>query len=247
MAFFKAFSAKKSQHKQPLNAYTVDIHSHLIPGIDDGVPTMEVALEVLDNMAQSGFKKVVTTPHIMADMYPNTKAIIVKGLQEVRQQLAQYNIDIELEAAAEYYLDADFMEHLPQKQEALLIGGQYLLFETSYINEPVFLHQAVFEIIKRGYKPLLAHPERYLFLQNKKQLALDLKERGVLFQLNLLSLAGYYSKGAQKTAEWLVKNDLIDFVGSDCHNLKQWQALQKVPATAAFQKLMQKPLKNRAL
>ena len=203
---------------------TTDIHSHLLPGIDDGVQTLEESLDVIQGFYDLGYRKLITTPHIMGDFYKNTPTIINSKLEEVRKALKENQIDIDIHAAAEYYLDEQFLTLIDSDIPLLTFGENYVLFETSFISKPLYLKEAIFKLQTQGYRPVLAHPERYLYLQDDDSLVQDLLDSGVLFQLNLNSVDGYYSRAVQKMAKTLIKNDKITFVGSDCHNLKQLSA-----------------------
>ena len=144
------------------SSVAVDIHSHLIPGIDDGVKSMEESIDMIKAFASLGFKRLITTPHIMSDYFKNTPEIILGGLELVRSAVKKEGIDITIDAAAEYYLDEFFIQKL-KKEKLLTINNKYLLFEISYINPPDYLLGVVFDIIVNGYTPILAHPERYNF------------------------------------------------------------------------------------
>ncbi len=218
-----------------------DIHSHLLPGIDDGVKTMEEAMEVIGMLVQQGFTKLITTPHIMTDYYKNTPEIIRSKLDEVKAELARQQIKVQLEAAAEYYLDEHFYQAVSQGNELLTFGNNYLLFETSFTIAPLILKEVLFKLNSAGYKPVFAHPERYSYLQQNKTLLNELIDQGLLFQLNMLSLTDYYGAGVTKTARQLIKQNAIAFVGSDCHN-----ALMAAKLAEAYQSKLahQLPVSN---
>lgn len=220
--------------KPPANPFFVDIHSHLLPGLDDGVKSLEESLNILKWFENAGYKKVITTPHIMSDYYKNTPEIILESLKNLRSFIAG-KTEIRIEAAAEYYLDETFIELLTKGKEALLcIGDDYVLVETSFMNEPIFLKEAIFKIQSSGLKPLLAHPERYMYLQANWSLVQDLIDRGTFFQLNINSLVGFYSKPVQKMAMKLLKNNMIHFLGSDCHNLHHIEVTQNAFRSTEF-------------
>ncbi len=160
---------------------------------------------------------MITTPHILSDGSPNTPEIILGGLEKVRVALKTEGIPIEIEAAAEYYLDFDFERKL-KEQKLLTFGKNYLIFEVSYVNAPDNLDSIIFQIQTSGYKPVLAHPERYPFWSRNFEKYEQLKEKGVLLQLNMNSVTGYYSKETRNTAEQLIEKNMVDFLGSDCHH-----------------------------
>ncbi len=214
---FSFFRAKKkiSQYEIVEKLGFVDLHSHLIPGIDDGAKNVQQSIELINRLKDIGYKKLIITPHIMIDAYPNSEIDITTRLLNLKLDLAKEGIDIELEAAAEYYVDEGFLEHL---NKPLLINNEYLLFETSYMAKPMNLEDQIHEINARGYKPLFAHPERYRYIKDFDREYYRFKELGVYFQLDLNSIGGFYGKDAYKKANYLVENGLIDFVGSDTHN-----------------------------
>ena len=225
---------------------TVDIHSHLIPSIDDGVQSLEESLTLLKKMESLGYLKVITTPHIMLDSYKNTPKIINDGLNLVKEEIEKENINIEIEAGAEYYLDEGLINHLNSKK--LMNINNYLLFETSYVARPMQLEETIFEISSSGYTPLLAHPERYRYIKNPKEEYKKLKDMGVMFQCNLNSLGGHYGKSAKQNIDFLSKAGMIDFLGSDAHNINHILKLEKVLTSSSYINLFKKnSIKNEEL
>jgi tyrosine-protein phosphatase YwqE len=208
-----------------INPVTIDIHSHLLPGIDDGAKTMDETISIIKEYKNLGYTKLITTPHIISDSYPNTKTIINQKLHSVREAIKKENIDIEIEAAAEHYIDIDFLERL-NNNEVLPFCEKYLLFETSYMSKPHILEEAVFSIQANGYIPVLAHPERYLYLYNDMDKYKNLKAAGVLFQINIKSLKNT-SSTMYKTLIKLINLGYADFVGTDVHNMRDMDELKK--------------------
>ncbi len=222
---FKNFQKKQNF---PLDHfYTTDLHSHLIPGIDDGVKTLEESVEIIKNLKNLGYKKLITTPHIMSHKFLNDKNTILLGLEKVREALIKQNIDIQIEAASEYYYDEHFIE-LIRKKDLLTFGDNYILFELSYTTNPFGLEQIVFELLNSGYKPILAHPERYTFYSNSLEKYHNLKDLGLLFQINLNSLNDFYGKKPKLAAEYLVQKGLVDFIGSDIHSMRYFDSLKNL-------------------
>jgi len=228
------------RNKQPaidLSILKADIHSHLIPGIDDGAVDMEESIAMIKKLYELGFQKLITTPHIMTDTYKNTPEIILDGLQKVQKAIKEENIPIEIEAAAEYYLDENFEQKLDR--EILTFGDNYLLFEFSYMNKPIHLERLIFKMHAKGLKPVLAHPERYGFLFDKKlKHFIELKELNVLFQMNLFSLTSAYPPQIRTIAKKLIDNELYDFVGTDVHSTGQFDYLNKNPDKKYFKKIL---------
>jgi protein-tyrosine phosphatase len=204
----------------------VDIHSHLIPAIDDGSNSIDQSLEMLIALKELGYKKIITTPHIHPN-YPNTAEIIHSGLNEMRKEIMKNNLEIEIEAAAEYFVDELFLERVKNGDEILSFGDNYVLVESAFLNKPILFEEALFELISQGYKPVLAHPERYRFLEGSIEWLMELKNQGVLFQLTLGSVGGYYGKIPQQIAKELLKQNLVDFLGSDLHKISQLEFLEK--------------------
>ncbi len=229
---FSFFKKRKEEKKNALSL-KVDLHSHLIPGIDDGSQSMEESLRLLKGLEALGYEKVITTPHIMADAYRNTPHIINEGLRALRQAAVNEGISLEIEAAAEYYLDDGF-EALLQKGELMLMKGEYLLFETSYFAKPMQLEEMIFSITSSGYKPIMAHPERYRYVKDPLKEYSRFKELGVLLQVNLNSFGGHYGKDAKDKAGFLSREGMIDFLGSDVHHKKQVETLAGVFASEAY-------------
>lgn len=226
-------------NKSKTDYYHVDIHSHLVPAIDDGSKSMQESIDIIKEFKKLGFKKLITTPHIMQHRFPNTSKIILSGVTEVQNELVKQGIDIQLEVACEYYLDEHFMQLL-EKRDILTFGDNYLLFELSYAMKPANLLALIYEIEVAGYQPILAHPERYLYLHDNFTLYEQLKERGVLFQVNLNSFSGYYSKAVQKTAMKILENGWIDFIGSDTHKLSHLEHFSKNYKGKIIEKIFEK-------
>lgn len=222
---FPFFKKEKPRTRGPV--LKVDMHSHFIPGIDDGSKSMEESLALLRGMEALGYEKVITTPHIMVDVYRNTPKIIKEGLVSLRKAAKAEGIGLEIEAGAEYYMDEGFYAHL-HSGEVMSIGNKYLLFETSYISKPIQIEEMIFEIGAAGYTPLMAHPERYRYVTDPKKEYNRFKELGVLFQTDLNSFGGYYGKSAKKNADFLSKHGMIDFLGSDVHHKRHMEALGDV-------------------
>jgi protein-tyrosine phosphatase len=240
MGFFNNLFRKKEKLLEPadISALHVDIHSHFIPGIDDGAEDLEQSLDLLRKMSELGYRKVITTPHVMSDFYRNDPKIILAGLEKVRQGIKEAGIPIEIEAAAEYYLD-DQLESLIERNEVLSFGNKYLLFEMPFIAEPQNLARAVFNMQLGGYKPILAHPERYQFWHNDFQKYEDIFDKGVLLQVNINSLSGYYSPAVKKIAEQLIDKDMVSFLGTDCHRMEHLDIYQNITCrTPYFHKLL---------
>ncbi|TAF32901.1 MAG: capsular biosynthesis protein [Cytophagales bacterium] len=227
---------------------SVDMHSHLLPGIDDGCKTFDESVELIKKFIKLGYKKLIVTPHIMGGFFPNTPEIIYQKLDQLRDIVSELGLDIQLEAAAEYYLDEHFMKLLQQPEPLMSFGKEkYVLFETSYMNASPYLDAAIFELQSKGYKPVMAHPERYVYLFEDHNLLYDLVEKGVHLQVNANSLAGYYSKPAQKIAQTLIIDKVVSFLGSDCHGQRHFDSLLKARETDYYYRALQHGLLNNSL
>ena len=238
MGFFSnLFKKKVLLPPVDLSVLKTDIHSHFVPAIDDGSQSMQETLDLLQEMIGFGYKKVITTPHIMSDFYKNTPEIILGGLEKIRQAIKENNLDIEIEAAAEYYLD-DFLEEKIKARELLTFGNNYVLFELSFNSEPQMLTSVIFEMQTAGYKPVLAHPERYSYWYNDFDKYQNMVDKGVLLQLNINSLSGDYPPQTKKMGERLVAEGMISFLGSDCHNMNHINMMHSAVKSQAIHDLL---------
>ncbi|GMQ30043.1 tyrosine-protein phosphatase [Algoriphagus confluentis] len=217
-----------------------DMHSHLIPGIDDGSKSMEESLTLLRSLEGFGLKKIITTPHIMSEYYRNTPEIIRLGLEDLRKAAREAGISLEIDAAAEYYMDEIFLEKVKAGEDMLTFGDKFILVETGFINKPQMLLDIIFNLEMAGFQPVLAHPERYQYLLSDKKLQEELIDRKLIFQVNLLSLTGFYSKQVKEFGEMLIERGVVSFLGTDCHNSRYIDMLGTLPKN---QKIYQK-IKN---
>jgi protein-tyrosine phosphatase len=218
------------------------MHSHLLPDVDDGIRTTDDALTCLRQFAEWGIQHVVTTPHISQDMYPNTSDLLRNVAAELRTQLETEQIPLTFDVAAEYMVDELFVKRL-QENDLLSFGAErYVLIETGWASLPRQLNTWTFQMQVQGYKPILAHPERYPYFRGKTESLVELRQQGCLLQLNLMSLAGRYGAEARRMAQALIQNGLVDFVSSDLHHPRDLPILEKAMQTADYQSLCQLPL-----
>lgn len=204
----------------------IDIHSHLLPGIDDGAASIEDSMNLINGLEEIGFTKFITTPHIMGDVWKNTPAQINEKLSTTIAELKVPNINNRLKAAAEYMIDSEFSD-LYKKKSLLTVKDNYVLVEISYLNPPIQLYDILFDLQVNGYQPILAHPERYNFYHNSLSEYKRLRNAGCLFQLNMLSTTGYYGERVAKAADMLLQNGLISFIGSDVHHNRHLEYMHK--------------------
>lgn len=221
----------------------VDIHAHLLHGIDDGAKNMEESMAMIKRMYSYGIKNFITTPHIMEGIWENTPSGIHQKLGEIANRLKKEGLqDVTIRAAAEYMLDSNF-EQLLKEKKLLTLKDNIILVELSYQSVPFNLYELLFQIQMAGYKPLLAHPERYSYFHNNYKEYQKLKDVGCAFQLNLLSLSNYYGNQVQRTATKLLKDNMFDFVGTDTHHLRHLDYLEKITNTKTL-KLVSPLLQN---
>ena len=217
---------KKQSPPADYSFLKADMHSHLIPGIDDGSPDMETSIGLIIGMMQLGYRTIITTPHVMSGMYQNGRDKILQGHEAVKLELKKRNIEVDFRVAAEYLLD-DYFDSLLQGNEALLtIKDNLVLVEFSFVSAPIDYKQKLFALQIKGYRPILAHPERYTYFHHQPSIYSDLKNAGCLFQVNLLSILGYYGKQAARIAVRLFKENSVDLLGTDLHHYKHLQLLR---------------------
>jgi protein-tyrosine phosphatase len=206
----------------------IDIHNHILPGIDDGPKTVEDSIELINAFSQFGVKNFIATPHIMHNYYPNTSETINNSLILLKNELLKSGMkDVSVQASAEHMIDDNF-ELLLENNNVMPLENNYLLVEMSYLQASINFDEAIIKISSKNYFTLLAHPERYLYLNNKTKQHIDNKNKGILYQLNLLSLGGYYGKAVQKNALQLLGEEMIDFIASDVHNMNQLNSLKEL-------------------
>ncbi len=217
---------KRNPSAVDLSGLVADMHSHLIPGIDDGSPDMDMSLAMIRVLQEMGYRKLITTPHVMWEMFKNTPEKIEAGAEALRQATRAAGIEIEIRGAAEYFLD-EHMDDLLEKNSRLQILQQNMvLVEFSFIRQPMDLKEKLFALQIKGYQPVLAHPERYLYFGADKEMYDTLKDMDCLFQLNLLSLCGYYGKKQEELAHYLIKKKYVSLLGTDMHNLRHASVLR---------------------
>lgn len=222
---------KKVRTEIPFIFPKVDIHSHLIPGIDDGSPDMDTTINYLRALQALGYEKIITTPHVMIDHFPNNKEAILKGCDNVRAEIDKIGLEIDFDVAAEYFLDEHFFE-LIRKDELLCFGREkYVLFEMSFMQESPAVENVIFELLSKDYTPLLAHPERYNYYIRNFNRLVRFKELGCKLQLNINSVTGYYGGKQKELSIALLKEGLIDFLGTDLHHERHLDALNTLNKT----------------
>lgn len=206
----------------------VDIHNHVLPGIDDGAKNIEESKALLQQFNNLGITELVATPHIMLDVYPNTSSTINTAYCLLKNGLSNGPLDhMVITSAAEHLIAANFHEMLQQKQ-VMTIKEQYLLVEMSYLQPSINFEEAIQQTKEFGLYPILAHPERYGYLHQHLPTLKKYKDQGVLFQLNTLSLTSYYGSAVQKMALKLLALGWYDFIASDAHNTNQLEVIKNI-------------------
>ncbi len=240
MIFFK----KTKQAKNNFSALGVDMHSHLIPGVDDGAESVASSVELINGLHDLGFEKLCTTPHSMQGIHPNTKDSLTAGLSRLQGTLSDQMLPL---LSSEYYLD-DHFSKLIEDDQLLPLPGNRILLEFSQINRPFGLEDTLFKLALKGYQIILAHPERYLFFHKNFNDFIRLKDMGLEFQVNALSLSNHYGRNVRTMAEKLIAHKLIDFIGTDTHRKEHLALLKEIPDTKCYKTLIDSGLiKNRAL
>jgi len=229
-----------------INPIQTELHSHIIPGIDDGSSSFEESLEMLKGLKKLGYNKVITTPHIMGDYYKNS----IKTIQPVYEKLVSSSefkeIGIQLSFSAEYMVD-ETLEDKIEKNELLPFGDNYILVELPFIEEPPIFRKVLFQLQLAGFQPVLAHPERYPYYGVNRKLYDEIFESGILFQVNIMSLSGYYAPAIRENAAYLIEKKMVNFVGSDLHHPGQLHVLENSINTALFEKMCRLNLLNNTL
>lgn len=225
-----------------------DLHSHLIPGIDDGSPDMETSISLITSLHKMGYKKIITTPHIMQERYRNNPEIISQGCLKVQEELKTRGIAVDFHAAAEHLLDPGLLEMVERGEPLLTLSGKKLLMEFSFVAPPVQLHQLIYQIQMKGYELVIAHPERYKYFHDRPEQYQKLTEMGCELQMNLLSLSGHYGKSVKKAALKLLEMHYVAYLGTDLHHQQHIEELhQLLRDYPVMKKLEEYPWKNKML
>ncbi len=239
-----SFLKSKSTLKDLIPDNQIDIHSHLLPNIDDGAKSINDSIFLISSLQAIGFTQFITTPHTFNGFWDNTKTGIEDKLSETKKLLSENKLNVNLKTASEYLMDDHFVT-LFKNKEILTLKDNYVLVEMSYINPPIQLYDIIFELQVAGYIPILAHPERYSFYHKNFDEYKKLKNAGCLFQLNLLSTVGYYGKDVTVTVEKLLQKGLIDYVGSDVHHKKHIESFSSKILIKDVSPLKEAILKNQ--
>lgn len=219
----------------PFDFLEIDCHSHIIPQIDDGSNSSQTSLEILERLKNVGYESFVFTPHIYPDFYPNTQESITDGYQNLQLFLEQNKFYLKSGFAAEYFVDQNF-DKLINDDALLIFGENFVLIEISLYSWPLNIEKIIFLLLAKGYQPILAHPERYCYLENHAAVIKNLLNLGCLMQLNLLSFSGFYGAAAAKLANDMTKEKVASFLGTDVHNIQQVAQLEKMTKNTSIMK-----------
>ena len=247
MGLFSFLKSKPEPIKADLSFIGVDMHSHLIPGLDDGSQDVEDSVRYVKELHALGYRKFICTPHIISDIYPNSQATIQPAFELLKKRLSEEAVPVEIAYSAEYMVNMDFGNIL--KEEKLMpFGKNYVLIEMSYMAPSPNIKEVIFDLRMDGYQPILAHPERYSYYHNRYASIADFIEAGCMLQVNLLSLTGFYGKGVKQVAEMLIKDKMISFAGTDLHHDRHLEMIKMLATDPnIIKQLNSLDLKNRTL
>lgn len=214
--------------------WKTDIHCHVVPGVDDGSPSAEKSVELLSHMADWGLERIFASPHSTLDVFENTPQTIAGPFAALKAAAAEAGLSLELEHHFEYRIDEFFLRQVEAGNLKPLPGNR-LLIENPFFNEPWGLDGVVYELQSKGYDLILAHPERYRYYsESHRNRYFELHERGVRLQINLLSLAGHYGKTEREVAQWMLREGLVDFIGTDLHRMSHVESIERYLRSSQF-------------
>jgi len=243
---FSLFGSKKIA--PDLSFIAADMHSHLLPALDDGLQSIEQTMDFMEELKDMGYKKLICTPHILSDVYPNSPETILPKLELVRNALKENNIDIEVEAAAEYMVDVDFENYMNEGKQLLTFGKNLILIEMSYAAASNNIENVIFKLKLKGLQPVLAHPERYNYYFGNLEVFQRFIDLGCYLQINILSLLGYYGDASKNTAQNLLKKNMVTLVGTDMHHENHLNGLIDLTSKKSFYKLFENvQIRNKEL
>jgi tyrosine-protein phosphatase YwqE len=241
------FYFKNTAH---LGNLCLDFHNHILPGIDDGAVDIEESHKMRIALKHRGIDYCVYTPHIYTEIHPNTKQNIKDSFELLMNNIHYHNEFGDDRYAAEYMLDSDFVEMVNENQPLLSIKGKHVLIEFTIAQKPIIAKEIVYKLLLKGYTPIIAHPERYMYLQTNQEYAFDytkLKDMGCEFQLNLLSLNGQYGKSVKDIATKLLKSEMYEYASTDIHNTYQIPNIDTLLNSLIWKKWCKYPFKNHEL
>ncbi len=216
--------------------FETDMHCHLVPGVDDGSPDLETSISLLEQMIDMGFKRIFISPHVTQDTFENTPATLEAPMAQLQAEAQRRGLPVELHRHAEYRID-DFFLQQKKNGELTVLPNNYILVENPFSQEPYELDNMLFDIKMSGYVPIMAHPERYQYYAvTYPERYAQLHDFGILFQINMLSLAGRYGRGERNTALELLKSGMVEFVGTDIHSFTHTKLLKEYLGSRTFRR-----------
>lgn len=233
MGLFSFLKSAPARIPADLSFIGVDMHSHLLPALDDGSQNIDDSIRFIKELHQLGYRKFICTPHIISDMYPNNKETIHPAYELVVERLKEENVNVEISYAAEFMVNADF-DKIIKDGKLLTFGKNYVLIEMSYMAASPNIKEVIFDLIMKGLQPVLAHPERYSYYHNNYNAIQDFKDAGCLLQVNILSLSGMYGKEVKRMAEALIQDKMISFAGTDLHHDRHLAMMQDIATNPAI-------------
>lgn len=236
--FFGLFKNKKKSEPKKL-FYTTDIHSHILPSIDDGSPNTEISIALLRAMKSWGIENVIATPHIAEESFENSTYSIKCAYDKLSTYMLDIGFEMPISYSSEYRLDGRFRK-LMDNDDLILLKNNYLLIENSFVQPPIDIKNIIYELQLKDIKPILAHPERYSYYQRNKNIYGELFDAGCEFQINLLSLTGYHGDRERETAMWLINKGYISFVGSDLHHFGHVEAINRFLASKEYDSIAER-------
>lgn len=231
------FFKKAKKEERPRLFYHHDMHCHILPGIDDGSPDVETSVELVRRMSNWGIDHIIATPHVTAFTFENTPDTIGTAYHSLTDRLEEEGIDMKIVFSAEYRMDENFLE-LVEHNGLIPMPGNRLLIENSFLQPFWDIKNLIFQLQLKGYEPILAHPERYVYYFRDKSVYRELVQAGCRMQINLLSLAGYYGKEVHQVAMWLIKEGLVHFIGSDLHHTDHADSIDRFLSGSAYTKVI---------
>ena len=240
MSIFEIFKHKKYEPRPIFSALGTDMHCHLVPQVDDGSKCKEESIECLNTLKAVGFNKVIITPHFQYPRFNNDEDDIKRRYEELKKHAAEEGVEIEMGGiAGEYRIDSGFAKRLDNPR-FLQIANQYVLVEFSLHQQMMGCDEFIFDMQMKGYEIILAHPERYPYLNIDGARIEQLRNQGVLFQVNVLSLGGFYGDDARRKAYSLIDRGWVELLGTDTHNTLYAQALMDITHDRKVEKVLEK-------
>lgn len=234
---FNIFRKKSKQDAKLF--YTTDVHSHILPGVDHGSQSVDESLEMLRAQLDMGITRVMCTSHVTAETFENTPETLTAAFNVLKKAIEEEGLPIEIYVSAEYRID-EYWNSEYEAGHVLPMPGNHVLLENSFVQELIGIDNMMFDLQVKGYRPILAHPERYRYYHDRRDRYKTLHNASVKFQVNILSLAGYFGGGARDRAVWLIQNNLCDMLGSDMHNMEHAGIIKDYIGSRDWHKLCEK-------